>query len=98
MTGDLRYPAHYPGKVTSSLWSSSVLRLTARVWGSEGRITLLNPLAPQTWHRLSVTAAGKTHREGFTRRSTYAFQLDAFVRRSCGVNRTSRRPRTRWPT
>ena len=78
MTGNLRYPAQYPGKVTSSLWSSSVLRLTARVWGSEGRISLFNPLAPQTWHRLSVTAAGKTHREPFTRRSTYAFQLDAF--------------------
>jgi predicted dehydrogenase len=78
MTGELRFPGGYPGKVTASLWSSSLLHITSRVWGSEGRLSLINPLAPQTWHRLSVTAAGRTHRERFSRRPTYAFQLDAF--------------------
>jgi predicted dehydrogenase len=78
LTGELRYPGGFPGKVTASMWSSSVLRMTARVWGSEGRISLINPLAPQMWHRLKVTANGATRRETFTRRPTYAFQLDAF--------------------
>ncbi|MGD0883005.1 MAG: Gfo/Idh/MocA family oxidoreductase [Acidimicrobiales bacterium] len=81
MTGELLFPGGYPGKVTASMWSSSLLRLSARVWGSKGRITLINPLGPQMWHRLSVTAAGKTRRETFTHRHTYAFQLDAF----CGA-------------
>ncbi len=78
MTGDLLFPGGYPGRVTTSMWSSSVLRLSARVWGSKGRITLINPLGPQVWHRLSVTAAGGKRRETFSHRHTYAFQLDAF--------------------
>jgi predicted dehydrogenase len=63
------------------MWSSSILHISARVWGSQGRMSLFNPLAPQLWHRLSVTAAGSRRRETFTRRHTYAFQLDAF----CGA-------------
>ncbi len=78
MTGELLFPGGYPGKVTASIWSSSVLRSTARVWGSEGRIRLLNPLGPQMWNHLSVTTASGTRRETFTHRSTYEFQLDAF--------------------
>ena len=78
MTADLRYPAGHQGKISASMWSSSVLRIAARVWGDNGRLSLFNPLAPQMWHRMSVTVGGSTRRESFTRRPTYAFQLDAF--------------------
>lgn len=80
MTGELLFADGYPGKVTASMWAWSVPRSTVRLWGSEGRLTLINPLGPQMWHRLSVTTTVGTRRETFTRRSTYEFQLDAFCR------------------
>ncbi len=81
MTGELLFPGGYPGKVTASMFSSPLPRSRARVWGSEGRISLINPLGPQLWHRLSVIKAGEVRRETFTHRSSYEFQLEAF----CGA-------------
>ena len=58
MTAELRYPAGHVGRITASLWSSSLLRMSARVWGDAGRLVLLNPLSPQVWHRLTVVVDG----------------------------------------
>jgi len=78
MTAELRFPAGHTGRITASMWSSSLLRITARVWGDQGQLALLNPLAPQMWHRLSVTAGGRTRVEHLPRRHTYEYQLEAF--------------------
>jgi predicted dehydrogenase len=78
MTADLRYPAGPVGRITASLWSSSLLRLSARVWGDAGRLVLGNPLSPQLWHRLTVVIDGYRRVEHFPRRATYDYQLDAF--------------------
>jgi predicted dehydrogenase len=78
MTADLRYPAGHVGRITASLWSSSLLRMSARVWGDAGRMVLVNPLAPQVWHRLTVIIDGYRRVEHFPRRATYDYQLEAF--------------------
>jgi predicted dehydrogenase len=78
MTADLVFPEGHTGSVTASMWSSSVLRISARVWGEKGSLSMVNPLAPQMWHRLAVTIDGKRRVEKFSRRPTYAYQLDAF--------------------
>jgi hypothetical protein len=59
------------------MWSSSLLRISAKVVGDEGELKLLNPLGPQVWHRLTVRAKGSKRIERFERRSTYENQLDA---------------------
>jgi predicted dehydrogenase len=78
MAADLRFPDGAGGKILTSLWSSSLLRTTAGVRGEAGRLSLLNPLAPQFWHRMKVVAPGTRRVEHFDRRSTYSYQLDAF--------------------
>jgi len=78
MTAELRFPAGAIGRITCSMWSSSLLRISARVWGDEGRLVIFNPLGPQIWHRLSVTVGGRTRVEHFPRRHTYDYQLEAF--------------------
>jgi predicted dehydrogenase len=76
---DLRFPGGATGRATASMWSSRVLRLSARVHGSEGTLSVLNPIAPQYGHRMTVrTAAGK-RREKVAGDSTYVHQLRAFV-------------------
>jgi predicted dehydrogenase len=78
MTTEVRYPAGHVGRITCSLWSSSLLRMSARVWGDAGRLVLINPLSPHVWHRLAVFADGYRRVEHFPRRATYDYQLEAF--------------------
>jgi predicted dehydrogenase len=65
--------------VHASLWSCSLLRISARVAGSRGELRVLNPIAPQYYHRLEVRRDGWRRVEWFDRRPSYAYQLDAFT-------------------
>ena len=78
MVADLRFPSGATGRISASMWSSSLLRMSARAWGADGRLTMLNPMAPHIWHRLSVRTGGRTRVERFPRRHTYDYQLEAF--------------------
>jgi len=78
MTAELGFPEGHRGTIKASMWSSSVLRISARVTGENGSVHIVNPLAPNVWHRLTVTAAGRRRVEKFSRRPTYAYQLEAF--------------------
>jgi predicted dehydrogenase len=79
MRVDLRFPGGATGAVTAAMWSARALQLSARVEGSEGTMRVLNPIAPQYLHRLTVqTSAGK-RREKVAGESTYVHQLRAFV-------------------
>ena len=49
------------------------------VRGSNGRMLVVNPLVPQHGNKIELTVGAESSEEEFTRRSTYAFQLDAFV-------------------
>jgi predicted dehydrogenase len=80
MTANLRFPGGATGRVTSSLFSSTLLKLSAVVKGEAGELRIFNPILPQLWHRLTVrTAQGKTH-ERVPGEPTYTCQLRAFVR------------------
>jgi predicted dehydrogenase len=61
------------------MWSSDLLRISARVVGDNGELGVLNPVLPQMFHRLSVRSADGKRTERFPRRATYAYQLDAFA-------------------
>ena len=79
MTAELRFPEGHTGRIRCSMWSSNPLRISAKVIGERGELGVLNPVLPQMFHRLSVRSAEGKRVERFTRRPTYAYQLDAFV-------------------
>lgn len=47
--------------------------------GDKGEMTVTNPLAPHTGHRIELNLQGKKTAEELDLRSTYAYQLDAFI-------------------
>jgi len=75
----LRFADGHTGRVRCSMWSSDLLRISAKVVGENGELGVLNPVLPQMFHRLSVRSADGKRTERFSRRPTYAYQLDAFV-------------------
>ena len=79
MTAELRFPGGHTGRVRCSMWSSDVLQISAKVVGERGELRVLNPVMPQFFHRLSVRSGDGQRVERFTRRASYAYQLDAFA-------------------
>jgi predicted dehydrogenase len=91
MTAELRFAAGHTGRIVCSMWSSRLLRISARVVGDRGEMRLLNPVLPNLVHRLAVRSPGGRRAERFPRRASYAYQLDAFaaaVRRGVPVPTT----------
>jgi predicted dehydrogenase len=79
MTADLQFPGGATGRITCSMWSTNIVRLTAKARGDRGELRVINPLAPQLYHRITVEHDGTKHREKLSRRPTYEYQLEAFV-------------------
>ena len=79
MTAELRFAAGHKGRVTCSMWSWDVLRMTAKVTGDRGVLHVVNPVMPHSFHRLSIRSAEGKRVERFPRRTSYAYQLDAFA-------------------
>jgi predicted dehydrogenase len=78
MRAELRFPTGFTGSILCSMWSSSLLRLHARVVGEAGEMRVFNPTTPQLYHRLKVTVDGTSRTEHFPRKPTYEYQLEAF--------------------
>lgn len=79
MTADLRFPGGATGRVTASMLSGRVLDIGARVVGEQGELKVLNFLAPQVYHRLTVKTRSGTRRERLRGESTYSYQVRAFA-------------------
>jgi predicted dehydrogenase len=78
MRARLQFAAGHTASVHCSMWSSSVLHLSARVVGDEGELRVFNPIGPQYASWLAVRSGGTRRVEIPSRRPTYAYQLDAF--------------------
>jgi predicted dehydrogenase len=79
MRADVRFSDGRTGRIIASMWSSTVLKMAARVEGDSGVLKVFNPVAPQYFHRLTVNAGGKKRRERVDGGSTYSYQLAAFA-------------------
>jgi predicted dehydrogenase len=79
LAAELRFPGGRTGRLSCSLLSRSLLRATARVVGTAGELHVLNPWAPQFFHRLRVTTSAMTRRERVFGPPTYDCQLRAFL-------------------
>ena len=78
MRAELRFPSGHTATIHCSMWSRSLLHLSARAVGEDGELRVFNPIAPQTLSWLTVRADGGRRTEFPSRRPTYAYQLDAF--------------------
>ena len=79
MTAELRFAGGHTGRIRCSMWSTDLLQINAKVVGDHGELRVLNPVMPQFFHRLSVRSADGKRVERFSRRASYAYQLDAFA-------------------
>ena len=79
MEARLRFADGRSGRITCALLSAILLRASARVGGTAGELAVLNPIAPQFFHRLSVRTERGTRSERVRGEATYVYQLRAFV-------------------
>lgn len=79
MDADLRFPGGITGHMTASLLSSTLLRIGVRVTGEQGKMNILNFIAPQIYHRLTVRTSRGRRVEHVAGGATYAYQLRAFA-------------------
>jgi len=79
MSAELRFAEGHTGGIRCSMWSSDLLQLSAKVTGDRGELRLraLNPMAP--FRKLSIRSALGKRAERFPKRTSYAYQLDAFA-------------------
>ncbi|HEX3979848.1 MAG TPA: Gfo/Idh/MocA family oxidoreductase [Acidimicrobiales bacterium] len=78
MDAELSFPSGHTATVHCSMWSRSLLHIEARVTGEDGTMRVFNPIAPQAVSVLTVRSGGRRRFEFGSRRTTYAYQLDAF--------------------
>lgn len=79
MEADFRFADGRTARITCSLFSRTLLRASAMVRGDAGRLSVLNPVAPQLFHRLTVETAAGRRSERLRSEATYTHQLRAFV-------------------
>ncbi len=73
MTAELRFADGHTGRIRCSIWSTHLLRFSAKVVGDRGELRVT------PFRQLSVRSADGKRVERFPRRTSYAYQLDAFA-------------------
>jgi predicted dehydrogenase len=79
LTADLRFPGGRTARLTCALLSATLVRASARVIGDAGTLGVMNPIAPQFFHRLRVATTAGRRVEHVAGEPTYDAQLRAFV-------------------
>jgi predicted dehydrogenase len=80
MVAELAFPSGATGRIHCSMWSSSVLKLGAKVVGDKGVMKVRNFTMPHLLGKLTVSTDAGTRSEAATKDRTYVRQLDAFCR------------------
>jgi predicted dehydrogenase len=79
MRAEFRFADGRTGRMTCALWSRALLRIAAQVTGDAGDMSVLNPFAPQRYHRLTVRTRERTWVEQSSQLPSYLYQLRAFA-------------------
>jgi len=72
------------GRVHCSLWSSSLINVSAHVIARNGELHVINPYAQQLWNRFSLLVNGQKSVTRIKGEGSYTCQLREFVRRIKG--------------
>jgi predicted dehydrogenase len=81
MEAEMRFPDGLVGRMSCSLLSGALLRMSVRVRGDRGEMRVFNPILPHVYHRLTVRTVDGTSRERVHGEPTYVYQLRAFAAR-----------------
>lgn len=79
MEAELRFPDGTTGRITCSLLSAALLRVSLVVRGDRGELSVFNPILPHVFHRLRVRTPAGTRTERVNGEASYVHQLRAFV-------------------
>jgi predicted dehydrogenase len=79
MRAEFRFADGRRGRIHCSMFSTALLAMGVRVAGDAGELSVLNPIAPQLFHRMKVRTASGTRRERVPGEASYTGQLRAFV-------------------
>ena len=80
LTTELRFANGATGSATGSMMKGDTYQADLIAEGTKGKLTVNNPLVPHMGHEIKLETNGETTTEALTKRTTYDFQLDAFVR------------------
>jgi predicted dehydrogenase len=78
-SADLAFADGRTGRIRCSLFSATLLDISVRVTGERGQMRVLNPIAPQFYHRLVVETPDGKRVERVPGRASYEHQLRAFA-------------------
>ena len=87
LTAELAFANGATGQAIGSMMKGDRYQAKLIAEGSKGTLAIDNPLVPHIGHEIKLTANGETTTETLTKRTTYDYQLDAFV----GALRTGER-------
>jgi predicted dehydrogenase len=79
MEAEFRFAGGRTGRMTCSLLSTHLLRLSVRVVGDSGELRVFNPILPHFFHRLVVQTSRDRRAERVAGEATYTHQLRAFA-------------------
>jgi predicted dehydrogenase len=79
MRADFSFADGRTGRMTCALFSSTLMKINARVTGDDGELYVLNPVLPHFFHRLTLRTRTGKQVERVPGRSTYHHQLRHFV-------------------
>ena len=88
---ELRFGNGATGSASGSMMRGDRFQTDLVAEGTKGTLTVNNPLVPHMGHEIKLEADGETTTETLTKRTTYDYQLDAFVRALETPARSSRR-------
>ena len=77
---ELRFSNGATGSASGSMMRGDRFQTDLVAEGTKGTLTVNNPLVPHMGHEIRLEAGGETSTETLTKRTTYDYQLDAFVR------------------
>jgi predicted dehydrogenase len=79
MQAELAFDDGRTGRITCALWSATPLKLSIRVSGDQGEMSVFNATGPHMYNRVTVRALAGTTRERVAGGPTYVYQLQAFA-------------------
>ena len=79
LRSEMTFPGGLRASTSGDMRPDTTFKAEFTVTGSRGSLRVLNPLTPQTGHRIEVNVNGATRVETGDRRPTYGYQLDAFL-------------------
>ncbi|MEM8768518.1 MAG: Gfo/Idh/MocA family oxidoreductase [Pseudomonadota bacterium] len=79
LESDMLFPGGIRATTSGDMRPTTTFKAEFTVTGSRGSLRVLNPLTPQSGHRIELVVDGETHLETRDRRPTYGYQLDAFL-------------------